>query len=150
MAVMIPKLVATALSSAALIAAVAAAPRAQTADAKPKAEPKRPQVTLKVQPASGMVPVRISGVAELRGGADDFEDYYCPTIEWSWGDGTISESSNDCEPYEAGKSQIKRRYSITHPYRESGSYRISFRMKQKDRVVGSANTVVQLLGGGPD
>src|SRR4051794_27585014 len=102
---------------------------AQNGDAKTKVEPRRPQGSLKATPSSGMVPVRISGVAELRGGDDDFEDYYCPTIEWNWGDGTISESSNDCDPYEAGKSQIKRRYTVTHPYRQSGHYRISFRLK---------------------
>ena len=49
-----------------------------------------------------MVPVRISATAEFKGGDDDFRDYYCPTIEWNWGDGTVSEASADCEPYEAG------------------------------------------------
>lgn len=137
----------TAVLATALLVA-AAAPSAQT-DAKPKSEPKRPQLTLKASPGSGMVPVRISGLAELKGGDDDFEEYYCPTIEWSWGDGTISESSNDCEPYEAGKSQIQRRYTVSHPYKQGGHFRISFRLKKRDKVVGSATTVVQLLGGAP-
>jgi hypothetical protein len=126
---------------------LSAAAIAQT-DSKPKVDAKRPQVTLKVTPVSGMVPVRVSGVAELKGGDDNFEEYYCPTIEWNWDDGTSSESSNDCEPYESGKSQIRRRYTLTHPYRQAGHYRISFRMKQKDKVVGAASSVVQLLGGG--
>src|SRR5882672_1613750 len=130
------------------VLASAATPLAQT-EAKPKNEGKRPQLSLKVTPPSGMVPVRVSGTAELKGGDDDFEEYYCPTIEWNWGDGTVSESSNDCEPYEAGKSQIKRRYTVSHPYRQGGHYRISFRLKKRDKVVGSATTVVQLLGGGP-
>jgi hypothetical protein len=137
-----------ALFSAAALVAAGAAPSAQT-DAKAKSEGKRPQIILKATPASGMVPVRISGVVELKGGANDFEEFYCPTIEWSWGDGTVSESSNDCEPYESGKSQIRRRYTVTHPYRQGGHYRISFRLKQKDKVVGTATTVVQLLGGAP-
>jgi hypothetical protein len=118
-------------------------------DGKPRPEPKRPQLIVKATPGSGMVPVRVSGVAELKGGDNDFEEYYCPTIEWNWGDGTISESSNDCEPYEAGKSQIKRRYSVSHPYRQGGHFRISFRMKQRDKVVASSSAVVQLLGGMP-
>jgi hypothetical protein len=130
------------------VVAAGAAGLAQT-EGKSKGESKRPQITLKVSPASGMVPVRISGVAELKGGDNDFEEFYCPTIEWNWGDGTISESSNDCEPYESGKSQIRRRYSVTHPYRQGGHYRISFRLKQKDKIVGAATTVVQLLGGAP-
>jgi hypothetical protein len=134
------------LSASALIAAL---PLSAQSEARAKSEPKRPQLTLKATPGSGMVPVRISGVAELKGGDDDFEEYYCPTIEWNWGDGTVSESSNDCEPYEPGKSQIKRRYTVSHPYKQGGHYRISFRLKQRDKVVGSATTVVQLLGGGP-
>jgi hypothetical protein len=143
-----PQLVRLAASLAVGLVIGSAASSAQT-DLKPKAEPKRPQLSLKATPGSGMVPVRISGTAELKGGDDDFEEYYCPTTEWNWGDGTISESSNDCEPYESGKSQIKRRYTVSHPYKQGGHYRISFRLKKRDRVVASATTVVQLLGGGP-
>jgi hypothetical protein len=133
-------------SSASLLA-ISAVLLAQ-ADPKPKTEPKRPQISLKATPASGMVPIRVSGMAELKGGDDDFAEYYCPTIEWNWDDGTVSESSNDCEPYEAGKSVIKRKYTVTHPYKQGGHYRITFKLKQKQKVVGGANTVVQLLGGG--
>jgi len=123
--------------------------RAQS-ETKAKGEAKRPQLILRATPASGMAPARISGAAELKGGDDDFEEYYCPTIEWNWDDGTISESSNDCEPYEAGKSVIRRRYSVSHPYKQGGHYRISFRLKRKDKVVGQATTIIQLIGGGPD
>src|SRR3954470_19289966 len=132
--------------SAASLFAIGAVLAAQS-DPKPKTETKRPQVLLRATPASGMVPVTVVGTAELKGGDDDFAEYYCPTIEWNWDDGTVSESSNDCEPYESGKSQIRRRYSITHPYQQGGHYRISFRLKQKDKIVGAASTVVQLLGG---
>jgi hypothetical protein len=133
--------------SAASLFAIGAVLLAQS-DPKPKTEAKRPQITLRATPASGMVPVRVVGIAELKGGSDDFEEYYCPTIEWNWDDGTVSESSNDCEPYEAGKSLIKRKYTVTHPYKQGGHYRITFKLKQKQKVVGGANTVVQLLGGG--
>jgi len=137
-----------AILSAASLFAVGAVLIAQS-DPKPKTEPKRPQILLKATPASGMVPVRVVGIVELKGGDDDFEEYYCPTIEWNWDDGTVSESSNDCEPYERGKSVIKRKYTVTHPYRQGGRYRITFKLKQKSKVVGGANAVVQLLGGGP-
>ena len=91
---------------------------------------------------------RIStAAAELKGGDDDFEEYYCPTIEWNWGDGTVSESTNDCDPYEAGKSQIRRRFTVSHNYRRSGAFRISFRLKNKDKVLASSTTIVRLLGG---
>ena len=138
-----------ALWAAGLLVIGATSTWAQVAEGKPKSEPKRPQLNLKATPVSGMVPIRVSGAAELKGGDDDFEEYYCATIEWNWGDGTISESSNDCEPYEAGKSQIRRRYTVSHSYKQGGNYRIAFRLKRKDKVVGSATALVQLLGDGP-
>jgi hypothetical protein len=113
-----------------------------------KREPKRPSLSLKATPGTGMVPVRISATAEFKGGDDDFRDYYCPTIEWNWGDGTVSEASADCDPYEAGVSQIRRRYTVSHTYKRSGAYRISFRLKMKERVLTSQTTTVRLLGGG--
>jgi hypothetical protein len=137
-----------AFSAAGLLVIGVAYPEAQSSDTKAKGEPKRPQLTLKATPGSAMVPVRISVAAELKGGDEDFEEYYCASIEWNWGDGTISESSNDCDPYQAGKSVILRKYSGAHPYSQGGSYRISFRLKKNDKVVGSATTLVQLLGGG--
>jgi hypothetical protein len=95
-----------------------------------------------------MVPARISATAEFKGGDDDFQEYYCPTIEWNWGDGTVSEASADCDPYEPGVSQIRRRYTVSHTYKRAGAYRISFRLKMKERVLTSQTTVVRLLGGG--
>lgn len=136
---------ATSLVAALLLIGVVSL-RAQSDAAKPR-EPKRPQLKLKATPATGIIPVRVSATAELKGGDDDFQEYYCPTIEWSWGDGTISESSNDCEPYEAGKSQIRRRYTVTHAYNLAGAFRIACRLKNQDKVVTSTTTLIRLLGG---
>ena len=113
-----------------------------------KKEPKRPSLSLKATPVTGMVPARISATAEFKGGDDDFQDYYCPSIEWNWGDGTVSEASSDCEPYEARVSQIKRRYTQSHTYKRPGAFRIVFRLKHRDRVLTSQTTLVRLLGGG--
>jgi hypothetical protein len=123
-------------------------PAAQSGEKEQKKEPKRPSLSLKATPGTGMVPARISATAEFKGGDDDFQDYYCPTIEWNWGDGTVSEASNDCEPYEAGVSQIRRRYTQSHTYKRAGSFRIVFRLKHRDRVLTSQTTLVRLLGGG--
>ncbi|MCM3880721.1 MAG: hypothetical protein ND807_11490 [Vicinamibacterales bacterium] len=131
----------------ALAILAAASVLAQAPEGK-KPEPKRPSLSVKATPGTGMVPVRILVAAELKGGDDDFEAYYCPTIEWSWGDGTSSEETKDCEPYEVGKSQIKRRYSVFHNYKRAGAYRISFRLKDGDKVLAATTTVVRLLGGG--
>ena len=120
---------------------------AQSTDDKEKKEPKRPSLSLKSTPATGMVPVRVSATAEFKGGDDDFQDYYCPGVEWNWGDGTVSEATADCQPYEAGVSQVKRRYTASHTYKRAGAYRISFRLKMKGRVLISQTTMVRLLGG---
>ena len=107
----------------------------------------RPRTTVRAQPVIAMSPARIVVTAELNGGADDFEEYYCPTVEWDWGDDTRSESTSDCQPYEAGKSEIKRRFTVEHIYQRAGNYRVSFRMKRHDKTVGAATTNVQIRPG---
>src|SRR5712692_4647310 len=87
-------------------------------------EARRPKLTLRSQPMVAVTPARVVLTAELVGGSDDFEEYYCPTIEWDWGDDTRSESRTDCEPYEGGKSQIKRRYTVEHIFRRPGMFKI--------------------------
>jgi hypothetical protein len=109
---------------------------------------RRPKVTLRAQPPVAVAPARVVLTAELTGGSDDFEDYYCPSIEWEWGDDTVSESSADCDPYEAGKSQIKRRYTVQHQFRRPGAFKVYFHMKRKDKMLGSASAIVQMQPGG--
>ena len=55
-----------------------------------------------------------------------------------------SESRADCEPYEAGKSEIKRRFTIDHTFNIAGEYRVEFRLKQKNKVVGGGSTDVKV------
>jgi hypothetical protein len=64
-----------------------------------KEENQRPKLSLKAQPNVGIAPARIVLTAELTGGSNDFQEYYCPTVLWDWADGTESESTFDCEPY---------------------------------------------------
>jgi len=139
---------AAALGAMALLMATVAQTSAQSEGKEDKRDPKRPSLSLKATPGTGMVPIRVSVTAEFKGGDDDFQEYYCPTVEWNWGDGTVSESSADCEPYEQGVSQIRRRYSVTHNFKRAGAFRISFRLKEKDRVLTSQTTMIRLLGGG--
>jgi hypothetical protein len=120
---------------------------AQSEDDKQKKDSKRPSLSIKASPATGMAPVRISATAEFKGGDDDYQEYYCPAVEWNWGDGTVSETAADCQPYEAGVSQFRRRYTSSHTYKRAGAYRISFRLKMKNRVIVSQTTMVRLLGG---
>src|SRR5690349_22890008 len=53
---------------------------------------KKPQLSLRASPPISFSPANIHLVAELKGGADDYEEFYCPAIEWDWGDGTRSEN----------------------------------------------------------
>jgi hypothetical protein len=115
-------------------------------DAKKEADAAHPKLTLKAQPVISMAPSRVVLTAEVIGGPNDAEEYYCPGVEWDWGDGTQSESSADCAPYEAGKSEIKRRYTTEHIFR-AGAYRVTLRLKQHDRVAASATVNIQVRPG---
>ena len=136
------------LWSVVLSATLAAAAGGQKTDKDSKENPdnRRPQVRLRAQPVIAMAPARVVLTAELVGGANDFEEFYCPAIEWEWGDGTQSESSSDCAPYEAGKSEIKRRYTVEHVFR-AGVYRVMFHLKRRDKSVGAASVNIQVRPG---
>jgi hypothetical protein len=126
---------------------------------------KKPSIKVKANPTIGMPPFRVVVTAEVTGGSNDFEEFYCPSVEWDWGDGTTSTSTADCDPYEAGKSEIKRRYVQEHTYQSTGigrttysspdasdmsgnqqpvQLRIRFVLKQKNKTVGAGQTTIQV------
>ena len=108
---------------------------------------KKPSLALKANPPVGFSPLRVRVSVDARGGADDYADFYCPSIEWDWGDGTVSENSSDCDPYEAGKSSITRRWTAEHIYRQAGAFKVVFRIKQKTRAIAASSTNVQVRPG---
>ena len=108
---------------------------------------KRPSLALKATPPLGFSPLRVHASVDVRGGPDDSPDFYCPAVSWDWGDGTVSENSEDCDPYEEGTSAIRRRFSANHTFQQGGAYRLTFRLKQKTRVIASASTNVQVRAG---
>jgi hypothetical protein len=128
---------------------------------KPADQNKKPSISVRVNPPVGFSPLRVVVTAEIKGGSNDFEDFYCASVEWEWGDDTKSESKADCDPYEPGKSEIKRRFVQEHTYRAlnndiSGAggtptgptqFRVRFVLKQKNKVVGSGQAVVELRSG---
>ena len=124
----------------------AAVVAAQKPASKDKDQDKRPSLKLTARPALGMSPARVVLTADLNGGPNDAEDYYCPTVEWDWGDGTTSETTNDCEPYEPGKSEFQRRYTIVHIFR-AGNYRVALRLKKRDKMVTSATVSIEIRPG---
>ena len=107
----------------------------------------KPSIIVKSTPLVGFSPARIVLTADLKGGTDDYEEFYCPTVEWDWGDDTKSEAKTDCDPYEAGKSEIKRHFTTDHVYNIAGDYRVEFRLKQKDKVVARGSTDVKVRPG---
>jgi hypothetical protein len=134
-------------AASALVMAVtlAAAPQKDDKDTRDQ-ENKRPKVALKATPIVRIAPARVVLTAELVGGANDYEDYYCPTVEWDWGDGTHSESTTDCEPYQPGKTEIKRRFTVEHVFR-AGNYRVMFKMKRRDKSIAAATANIQVRPG---
>lgn len=134
-------------AGSALCVMLSAAPAAAQGDKGGKPPDVRPKFSMRAQPSVGIAPTRVVFTAELLGGADDFEEYYCASVEWEWGDDTTSESNTDCEPYEAGKSTIKRRFTNTHTFQRSGSYKVSIRLKRGDRQVAVASASIQIRPG---
>jgi hypothetical protein len=131
----------------ALLVAVSAT---RSPNAQEKEEPKdtkRPSLAIRATPNVSFAPARVSFTVDLKGGPNDYEEFYCAGVEWEWGDGTSSESSNDCEPYEAGKSEIKRRHFIQHVYQTAGNYRVNFKLKRKDKVLTVTNVSVTVRPG---
>jgi hypothetical protein len=111
------------------------------------ADKTRPSVSVRANPATGFAPTRVVMTAELKGGVNDYADYYCPTVEWHWGDDTRAETRSDCDPYEAGKSEIKRRYVLDRVFQTPGEFRVEFKLKQKDKIVGAGSTMVRIRPG---
>jgi hypothetical protein len=107
----------------------------------------KPSIEVKSSPAMGFAPFRTVLTVDVKGGPDDYEQYYCPSIEWDLGDGTVAEQKADCDPYEAGKSQIKRRYVREQMFNSPGEFHVLFRLKQNSKVVGTGQTTVRVRPG---
>jgi hypothetical protein len=132
--------------TAAACLALSAASASSAPQKNDKDEP-RPKLLLHAQPPVSIAPSRVVLTAEMVGGANDFEEYYCPGVEWDWGDDTRSESTIDCDPYQAGKSEIKRRFTVEHVFRRPGNYKVSLRLKRRGKTVANASANVQVRPG---
>jgi hypothetical protein len=109
-----------------------------------EAHARKPRLDVRVTPHMALPPVEVLVVAELVGG-DDLEEFYCPGLEWDWGDGTKSFHESDCAPYEAG-ARVDRLYSARHAYFQPGRYSVRVRLRRADRDVAAARASL-LLGG---
>ena len=108
-------------------------------------KPKKPVLELRAVPRFAFSPVNVSFTAELMGG-EDIEEYYCPELEWEWGDGGKTVHEADCEPFEAG-GKIERRFTAEHGYRTAGNYAIKVTMRRAGRVLLSQTLRVMVRPG---
>ena len=109
---------------------------------EPKA--KKPRLDLRASPRIAMSPVNVLLVAELVGG-DEAEDYYCPGLEWEWGDGGKSAHESDCPPFEPGV-ELARRFSAMHAYNRPGEYQVTVRLRRADRSLAAATASITVRG----
>jgi hypothetical protein len=117
---------------------------AQGADAD---KPKKLALDMRITPVVSFAPSRVRAIAELKVPEDRTAEFYCAGIEWDWGDLTESEESNECEPYEAGVSQVRRVFTAEHVFQSGGRYRVQIRLKRNRKVIASASTVVTVRPG---
>lgn len=108
---------------------------------------KHPSLSLKASPAMAFSPAHIVITADLRGGSNDDEQFYCPEVEWDWGDGTMSENSADCQPYQPGKTEITRHFTVDRIFPHAGEFNVQLRLKKDNKVVASAATIVRVRPG---
>jgi len=105
-----------------------------------------PRLRLRATPRVAFAGQSFLFVGQIRGGPDDNEELYCATIEWDWGDDTYSESTPDCEPFEPGRSEIRRRFSTRHTFDYAGRYEVRLNLKRRDDILISARTRIEVRG----
>jgi hypothetical protein len=110
------------------------------------AEPRtrKPRLEIRATPRIAFPPVNVLLVAELVGG-EELEDFYCPALEWDWGDGARSASESDCPPFQPG-AEFSRRFSATHAYSRPGDYQVKVRLRRADRSLAAASASVIVRG----
>jgi hypothetical protein len=107
-------------------------------------KPKKPQLDLRASPRIAFSPVEILITGQLKGGAE-LEEFYCPGLEWDWGDGTRSAHESDCAPYESGAA-LERFFSARHAYGSPGAYNVRLTLRRADRTVAVASVAVNVHG----
>jgi hypothetical protein len=134
----------------AAVLAVASSPALAETPAPQAAEtdkPKKLSIDLRITPQVSFAPARVRAIADLKLPDDRTAEFYCPTVEWDWGDLTESEESNECEPYEAGVSTVRRVFTAEHVFQSGGRYRVQLRLKRNRKVLASTATTVTVRAG---
>ncbi len=109
---------------------------------------RRPFLDLRAAPRISFSPSVVLMTAELKGG-DDLDEYYCPTVEWEWDDGSRSTREGDCPPFEQ-THQIERRFTAEHAYPLAGEYNVKVTLSRAGRVFASRALRVSVKPGAGD
>ena len=104
----------------------------------------RPRLALRASPRMAFPPVSVLLVAELKG-ADPGEEFYCPGLEWDWGDGTRSFEESDCPPFQAG-TRPETTFRARHVFRAPGEYDVTVTLVHAERKLAAATISVILHG----
>jgi len=105
----------------------------------------KPGLHLRATPRFAFSPAHVLFTAELKGG-DDVEEYYCPEIEWEWGDGGRSVQESDCDPWKPGTS-IERRYTGRHEYPRAGIYRVQVSLSRSGKKIATQTLDITVRAG---
>ena len=79
-------------------------------------------------------------------GGDEHEDFYCPEVEWEFGDGSRSSHQADCEAFTSGMA-LERRFTSSHAYRRPGEYEVRVTLRRSNRPLAVATTRVRVYFG---
>jgi hypothetical protein len=115
-------------------------------DAQKPKKLKRPALELRVSPRFSFSPAHLVFTAELKGG-DDQEEYYCPEVEWEWGDGGRSVQEADCDPWKSD-TKIERRFVSRHLFVESGIYETRVTLRKADKMIATRSIELTVRPGG--
>ena len=108
-------------------------------------KPQKPRLDLRATPRVAFSPAYVLLTAELVGG-DEVEEFYCPALEWDWGDGGRSVRESDCPPFQAG-AELVRLFSAEHGYRGAGEYQITVTLRRANKSLAVASARVNVRPG---
>jgi hypothetical protein len=106
---------------------------------------RKPRLDVRASPRVAFSPAYVLTTAELVGG-DELEEFYCPGLEWDWGDGGKSVRESDCPPYQPG-SELMRHFSAEHGYRHAGEYEITITLRRANKSLAVASARINVRPG---
>jgi hypothetical protein len=116
------------------------------AGAEKESKAKKPRLELRATPRFAFSPAFVMFTAELTGG-DNVEELHCPELEWYWDDGGKSVQESDCAPFEAGKTEIERRFTAEHEFKTAGTYNVKLTLRKADRRLAETSVRVTVRAG---